>query len=115
MRLSSNIQRPVNCKDVAHSTDGDGGTGNPEYESHGMQAGFSETHGFVQSVNRKRSINVMNFISCSPHIFDGRKQNFLKDNGAIEINTQDAEAGWWFGRYDKEQKLYRTEEVALEE
>lgn len=36
---------------------------------------------------------------------------FLHTNGAIEINTQVAEAGWWFGRYDKEQKLYRTEEA----
>ncbi len=36
---------------------------------------------------------------------------FLHTNGAIEINTQVAEAGWWFGRYDKEQKLYRSEEL----
>ena len=40
-------------------------------------------------------------------------KNFLHENGAIEINTQVAEAGWWFGRYDKEQKLYRTEEFAI--
>lgn len=38
-------------------------------------------------------------------------KSFLQDNGAIEINEQEAEAGWWFGRYDREQKLYRTEEV----
>lgn len=40
-------------------------------------------------------------------------KNFLHENGAIEINTQVAEAGWWFGRYDREQKLYRTEELAV--
>ncbi|MBN9350017.1 MAG: DUF3341 domain-containing protein [Chitinophagaceae bacterium] len=39
---------------------------------------------------------------------------FLRDNGAIDINTQVAEEGWWFGRYDQEQKLYRTEEPVIE-
>lgn len=39
---------------------------------------------------------------------------FLQDNGAIDINTQVAEEGWWFGRYDQEQKLYRTEEPVIE-
>lgn len=38
-------------------------------------------------------------------------KSFLQTNGAIEINTQVAEAGWWFGRYDREQKLYRSEEL----
>lgn len=41
-------------------------------------------------------------------------KSFLHTNGAIEINTQVAEEGWWFGRYDKEQKLYRTEEINVE-
>lgn len=40
-------------------------------------------------------------------------KTFLQNNGAIEINEQEAEAGWWFGRYDREQKLYRAEEVAV--
>ncbi|HRN71758.1 MAG TPA: DUF3341 domain-containing protein [Ginsengibacter sp.] len=38
-------------------------------------------------------------------------KKFLADNGAIEINTQVAEEGWWFGRYDREQTLYRSDEV----
>lgn len=37
-------------------------------------------------------------------------KTYLAGVGAIEINTQEAETGWWFGRYDKEQKLYREEE-----
>lgn len=37
-------------------------------------------------------------------------REYLAGTGAIEINTQEAETGWWFGRYDKEQKLYREEE-----
>jgi Protein of unknown function (DUF3341). len=31
---------------------------------------------------------------------------FLNNIGAKEINTQNAETGWWLGRYDKEQKLF---------
>ncbi|WP_233578059.1 DUF3341 domain-containing protein [Hanamia caeni] len=54
-------------------------------------------------------------IECTPNSNPAEIENFLRENGAIEVNTQDAEAGWWFGRYDKEQKLYRTEEVAFEE
>ncbi|MBC8032567.1 MAG: DUF3341 domain-containing protein [Chitinophagaceae bacterium] len=33
--------------------------------------------------------------------------NFLKKAGAVEVNVQVAEDGWWLGRYDKEQKLYQ--------
>ncbi len=44
---------------------------------------------------------------------DSEIESFLHNNGAIEINVQEAEEGWWFGRYDKEQKSYRTEEVVV--
>lgn len=40
-------------------------------------------------------------------------KSFLENNGAVEINTQEAEEGWWFGRYDREQKLYRQEEAVV--
>lgn len=40
-------------------------------------------------------------------------KDFLEKNGALDVNTQEAEEGWWFGRYDKEQKLYREEEEVL--
>ena len=52
-------------------------------------------------------------IECTEHSNEEEIKSFLETNGAIEINTQVAEAGWWFGRYDKEQKLYRTEEFAV--
>jgi hypothetical protein len=52
-------------------------------------------------------------IECSEKTNEAEIQSFLGNNGAIEINVQDAEEGWWFGRYDKEQKLYRTEEVGV--
>lgn len=52
-------------------------------------------------------------IECTEHSNEEEIRNFLASNGAIEINTQIAEEGWWFGRYDKEQKLYREEEFAV--
>ncbi len=50
-------------------------------------------------------------IECTGKTSEPEIESFLHNNGAIEINVQVAEEGWWFGRYDKEQKLYRTEEV----
>ncbi len=32
--------------------------------------------------------------------------SFLTSIGATEVNVQNAETGWWLGRYDKEQKLF---------
>jgi hypothetical protein len=53
-------------------------------------------------------------IECTDKTNESEIESFLHSNGAIEINVQEAEDGWWFGRYDKEQKLYRTEQVELE-
>jgi Protein of unknown function (DUF3341) len=50
-------------------------------------------------------------IECTAKTNEADVINFLENNGAIEINVQQAETGWWLGRYDKVQKLYKTEEV----
>jgi hypothetical protein len=50
-------------------------------------------------------------IECTEKTNEVEVTSFLQNNGAIEINVQEAETGWWFGRYDKQQKLYRQEEV----
>lgn len=50
-------------------------------------------------------------IELTPQSNEEEIKSFLQSNGAIEINTQEAEAGWWFGRYDREQKLYREEAI----
>lgn len=52
-------------------------------------------------------------IELTAHSNEEEIKSFLQDNGAIEINTQEAEEGWWFGRYDREQKLYRAEEAVV--
>lgn len=51
-------------------------------------------------------------IELTPGSNEEEIKGFLQQNGAIDINTQEAEEGWWFGRYDREQKLYREEVVA---
>ena len=33
-------------------------------------------------------------------------KGFMTNSGALEVNYQVAEDGWWFGRYDKQQDLY---------
>jgi len=48
-------------------------------------------------------------IECTEKTDDASLQNFLQQTGAIEVNVQEAETGWWIGRYDREQKLYRDE------
>ena len=48
-------------------------------------------------------------IECTDRTNDGEVQSFLQNAGAREINVQVAETGWWIGRYDKAQKLYREE------
>jgi len=50
-------------------------------------------------------------IECTAKTNEAEVVNFLQSNGAIEVNVQDAEIGWWLGRYDRPQKLYRYEEV----
>ena len=50
-------------------------------------------------------------IECTSKTSETDVSAFLKDNGAVEVNVQEAETGWWLGTYDKQQKLYRHEEV----
>lgn len=40
-------------------------------------------------------------------------KGFLQSSGAVEVDYQVAESGWWFGRYDREQKLYAEENPAI--
>jgi hypothetical protein len=42
---------------------------------------------------------------------DNDISNFLGSAGATEINVQNAETGWWLGRYDKDRKLYKDGET----
>jgi Protein of unknown function (DUF3341) len=50
-------------------------------------------------------------IECTDRTNDEDVQAFLNKAGAMEISVQHAETGWWLGRYDREQKLYRELET----
>lgn len=45
-------------------------------------------------------------IECTERTNVEDLKGFLAGSGAVEVNYQVAEDGWWFGRYDKEPKLY---------
>jgi hypothetical protein len=44
-------------------------------------------------------------IEVTPKNTEGDITAFLSSIGAQEVNAQQAETGWWLGRYDREQKL----------
>src|ERR1700710_1771084 len=52
-------------------------------------------------------------IECTAKTNVDDLKGFLQSAGAIEVNYQVAESGWWFGRYDTEQKLYAEENAAI--
>ena len=45
-------------------------------------------------------------IECTSNTNVEDLKGFMQKAGAIEVDYQVAEPGWWFGRYDKEQNLY---------
>jgi Protein of unknown function (DUF3341) len=48
-------------------------------------------------------------IECTDKTNESELQSFMQNAGAQNVHTQVAETGWWIGRYDREQKLYREE------
>ena len=52
-------------------------------------------------------------IECSEKTKEGEVTEFLQSLGAKEVTTQMKETGWWIGRYDKEEQLYKTEVEAV--
>ncbi|HEU4607531.1 MAG TPA: DUF3341 domain-containing protein [Chitinophagaceae bacterium] len=47
-------------------------------------------------------------IECTPKTNDSEVAGFLNSTGAKEINVQEAETGWWLGRYDKDRKPFEV-------
>ncbi len=52
-------------------------------------------------------------IECTAKTNEDEVKAFLTGNGAIEVNVQHAETGWWLGRYDKDKKPFDHKETAL--
>ncbi|HWB28526.1 MAG TPA: DUF3341 domain-containing protein [Chitinophagaceae bacterium] len=52
-------------------------------------------------------------IECTAKTNTDDLQTFLKNNGAVEVNVQEAETEWWVGTYDKEQRLIKDTHVEV--
>jgi hypothetical protein len=52
-------------------------------------------------------------IECTEKTNDAEVTEFLQSMGAKEVSTQLKETGWWIGRYDQEEKLYKNEVEAV--
>lgn len=50
-------------------------------------------------------------IDCSAKNNESEVSDLLSSIGATEINVQNAETGWWLGRYDKEQRLNTAQTI----
>src|SRR4051795_9958145 len=45
-------------------------------------------------------------LECTAKTNESQATDFLKGLGAMEMSVQEAEDGWWLGRYDKNEKLF---------
>jgi hypothetical protein len=52
-------------------------------------------------------------IECTEKTNENEVTQFLQDIGAKEVSVQYKETGWWIGRYDQEEKLYKPEVQAV--
>jgi hypothetical protein len=52
-------------------------------------------------------------IECTSKTNVDDLKNFLSNTGAIEVNVQEVEAGWWLGTYDKDQVLMKEEQALI--
>ena len=50
-------------------------------------------------------------IECTDKTNTADLEAFLSNNGAIEVKTEIAEDGWWFGRYDKDELPFEQKTV----
>ena len=52
-------------------------------------------------------------LECTPKNNEADMSSFLATTGAIEINVQEAETGWWLGTYDKDRKPFEKKNASL--
>jgi Protein of unknown function (DUF3341) len=45
-------------------------------------------------------------LECTAKTNESQATDFLRGLGAMEMSVQEAEDGWWLGRYDKNEKLF---------
>jgi hypothetical protein len=52
-------------------------------------------------------------IECTSKTNESELKSFMGSIGAKDINVQNAETGWWLGRYDRNTKPFENKESAL--
>jgi hypothetical protein len=52
-------------------------------------------------------------IECTSRTNDADVKRFLESSGAKETKIEEAETGWWLGRYDKERKPFEHKETVI--
>ncbi len=50
-------------------------------------------------------------IECTEKTNESELSSFLQSNGAKEVSVQEAETGWWLGRYDRDTKPFEVREA----
>lgn len=68
-------------------------------------APFVKKHHFHSRATDDQFVMVL---ECTSKTNEDQAKAFLDSVGAKDINVQVAEADWWLGVYDKEEKLYET-------
>jgi hypothetical protein len=52
-------------------------------------------------------------IECTEKTNEAQLIAFLEGAGAVDVNVQNAETGWWLGRYDKDTKPFEKKDTAI--
>jgi Protein of unknown function (DUF3341) len=75
-----------------------------------QMAPFVKKHHFSLKATDDQFVMV---IECTNKTNEAEVQEFLKDIGAIDVNVQNAETGWWLGRYDKDKTPFEHKGTAI--
>lgn len=73
-------------------------------------APFVKKHIFSPRATDDRMVMV---IECTAKTNVDDLQGFLASVGGLDVNVQEAESEWWWGRFDKEQRLIRDEKLEV--
>jgi len=52
-------------------------------------------------------------VECTPQTDVAELERFFEDKGTVSVEIQEAEAGWWWGRFDKEQQIINEQAVEV--
>ena len=59
-----------------------------------------------------KEVNVLSILYIRMDMSLVRQISFLQSIGAVDVQVQFKETGWWLGRYDKDTKRFERKEEA---